>query len=430
MPLSLRMQLNEITLSEKKGVSEAEGVPIGKIELDFELNPLVLIEEEDRHRLLVALAQLYADSGVPESQVDLIIPELWGVTHSVPDPTLSDEDLQEHLQWELSKALIDSKDNYRFNFAFSADDKIIVAALRLRLLNSLEEVAQKAGFKLSGLFLAGDPWEGINLLESPERSLPGPEKRTPERKTPARRAKKSKPIPKDRARGSRPSWFVGILLLVALVVAIYFVWLKLTPPPGQEGFPEPVTHLEEQTQAETPPDIAQHIAETPAEATQDDVLTASPWAVMSKRMELVSEMFMTINAGGKLDLISFTGDRFLCQLANGEELRLQEALEHIAKGGSLKEAKTQKVPPYDGLVHGIVSGRLVSESGDASITPVKADIIALGKKLGLKNEELIFTGAESSVMQFLGDIALKKYAIYRFILVPWGEDQYRTVLEL
>ena len=81
-----------------------------------------------------------------------------------------------------------------------------------------------------------------------------------------------------------------------------------------------------------------------------------------------------------------------------------------------------------------INGELSRDAGSQAASRLNAaQIIAAGKKSGLRQasaQGLIFVGERAQVMLFLDDMASQNAAIYRLILVPWGEGQYRAVLEL
>jgi hypothetical protein len=207
------MQVKEIALYD---VKQGEETLLSKLDLDFEVGPIALTSEDDYHRLLAALAQLKADSGAQESPVDLIVPAEWGVTHHVPDPSLSEEDLSEHLQWELRKALVDSEEKFRYNFAYAEGGGIALAAMRISLLNALQQVVEEAGFHLEGMFLAGDPWQQVNLVKLNNVPADQPKAEDIEKVASPEKPRKPKPVHPRRERRSQPTWFFGVVLILGL----------------------------------------------------------------------------------------------------------------------------------------------------------------------------------------------------------------------
>lgn len=431
MALILEWQEREISLFERVPQEErAEYVLLNRIELDFELGPLALTSEEDRHRLLAALAQLRANSGVEETQVDLKIPASWGVTHTVPNPSLSGKELREHLQWELSKALIDSDENYRYNFTFDEEEGIILAALRIRLLEVIEEVMREAGFHLLGLFLQGEPWSRVNLTGIPggdteiAREAVGASANFREKKD------EQKPSIPPQRRRNQPSWFFWVVLVIGVIIVGFFAWMKFTSPKKPQLLPEPEAKVEEPatTTADTArkTEITRQIAATPR-----PVPAGKSWADMRQRAVVIGEALDIFGGDEHIDLISFTGDRFLCQVVASEPEKLDELLNQVKNLPSITEVKSSRVPPLNELFRGIVCGRIKPEQIPPSlVAPLDKEIISLGKKYGLKNQAFLFTGNQQSILDFLNGLAIENYAIYRVILLPWGNNEYRTVLEL
>lgn len=431
MPLSLKMQAKEIALYDvKPGDELVEEALLGKVDLDFEVSPTALTSEDDYHRLLAALAQLRADSGTAETQVDLIVPAEWGVTHRVPDPSLSEEDLREHLQWELRKALVDSEEKFRYNFAYAGEGGVALAAMRISLLTTLQQLVEEAGFLLAGLFLEGDPWSQVNLVRRNDVPADVPRAEDVGKAASAEPKPKRKPVHTRRDRRTQPSWFFGVILVIGLIVVSYFIWIKLSPPPEQAGVEKPVAKVVE----EEPGTVSEEVSPQPVQAERPPVTpvsAGSAWTGMSQRFEIMQEALSILGDQDHFDLISFTDRQFLCQLSSEEIERLNIAISRISDFAALEEVKSQSVPPYNGTVRGIVSGKLSAGSiRGGAIVPDKEGVIAIGKQHGLANKALVFTGAKPAVIDFLNDLAANNYAIYRCILIPWETDQYRAVLEL
>jgi hypothetical protein len=430
MALFLKWQENEIALyKELPGEEPAEDIRLCRIELDFELSPLTLTSDEDRQRLLAAMVQLRGDSGIKELTVELLIPASWGVTHQMPSSSLSEEDLREQVRWELSKALIDSEDQYRYNFAYDADGGIVISALRIRLLESIEEVVLESGFQLAGIFLDRDPWLRVNLAGAPREAIeiPAPKPVLEEAASPV--SNKPKPAPEPVVRRSQPSWFFAAILILGLIVVGIFAWIKLTGEKKPARPPEPVTQVQETAPAgaDTVSVPAGQVRPTPSPAAP----ARGVWADMSRRVEMIHQVLAILDAESSFDLISFTEDRFLYQLGSPEPEQLDEAVRQVTGFSGLEDVKYSMVPPWDEWSLGVVSGKLIPEPGRPTAkTAVRADFIALGKNRGLQNRALVFTGQRQAVLSFLNDVASKNYGVYRLILVPWGDDLYRTVLEL
>lgn len=429
MPLSLKMQAKEIALYDvKPGDEQGQKTLLGKVDLDFEVSPIALASEDGYHRLLAALAQFRADSEVTEVQVDLVVPAEWGVTHSVPDPSLSGEELSEHLQWELRKSLVDSEEKFRYNFAYAADGGIALAAMRISLLTALQQVVEEAGFQLSGMFLEGEPWRQVNLVRRDGVPEDVPRAEEVEKAASPEKKPKTKPIHPRRSRRTQPSWFFGIVLVLGLIVVSYFIWTKLSPPLERAVVEEPVAAVAEEPVAGT-----EEVSTQPTQAERVPVAPPIPggaWTGMEQRFEIVQETMSILGDQNYFDLISFTDKQFLCQISSEEIERLNAAISRISNLSVLEEVKSQSVPPYNGTVRGVVSGKVSAGSMRVGTNvPRKEGIIAIGKQHELKNEALVFTGSKAAVMNFISELAASNYAIYRFILVPWETDEYRAVLE-
>jgi hypothetical protein len=153
---------------------------------------------------------------------------------------------------------------------------------------------------------------------------------------------------------------------------------------------------------------------------------------MSQRVGIVQETMDVLGEQSYFDLISFTDNRFLCQVSSEKIDQMNVAVEMISKFGVLEDVKTQSVPPYNGTIRGIISGKVAASAAlGGAATPNRDNLIALGEQNGLKNDKgLVFTGTKTAVVSFLNDLAAGNYAIYRVILVPWETEEYRAVLEL
>jgi hypothetical protein len=173
MSLLLRWQSREATLSSKASAGQPASTSLAKVDFDFDLTPVTLISDEDRMRLVDALTNLCNLGGPENSAVEVVSPASWGVTLEVPHPGLTEEQLDEHLDWELSQALLGTLDHYRYGREEETGDVIRLAALRTKLSDLIAQVVRDAGFKLRGIYLDQEEYARINLgKRSATRDLP------------------------------------------------------------------------------------------------------------------------------------------------------------------------------------------------------------------------------------------------------------------
>lgn len=420
MSLLLKWQAKQITLYRRGAETpSSEEQLLGTIELDFELGPSALIDDEKRHRLLAAIAQLKSNCGVEDGQVDLFIPVIWGITHRVPNPDLPKNEMQEHLQWELSKTVIDPQDHYRFNFAYDADDSVILAAIRVRLVEAIDEVLREAGFHLRGLFLDEDPWKQVNLttvaLESAEIEAHSAEPPEKESATPIRST-----APRSAGRSGQTKFF-GIVLLLGVILVAVFVWWKLsTTQKAPRKTPTPAATA---TTTPTPSDTTTaHQAPSGA--------AVGYWTSMAQRVNVLKLLLKEFDQKNGFDHISFTENQFLCQITTTDRVSLDRAVALLKKNADFADVKLSVAAAPGGSSHGVISGRIVATSGSEPITPTQAELTELGGQFGLRNEALVFTGKKTSSLNFLDALSSHNYSIYRLILLPWSDNEFRIVLEL
>jgi len=455
MRLLLRWRQGEVSLhdirAEGSGDIDDRGpsveISLGKVKLDFELSPLTLTSETERARLVEALLTLSRSSSVPDLSVCLEIPAGWGIGLRLPPLKLPPAELAEHLEWELSNALLDPVDQYRYHYELGNDGSIRLAALRVRLLDLIQKTAAEAGFKLLDLHLEEADLAQINFLESssqPKAALPMVAPPPPKLDQP----QADKPR-QERRKGasSQPSWFFGLILIAGIIVVALWGWMKLTGErrPGQTSEPA-IGTAEIRTEAETPAsqtpsdttasrgtlarDTTAAALEPPREQSADRIqVSATGYAPMANCLGVLKQIIGETPQPAPFELISFTGDRFLLQLTGAQGADPDEFCSRLrALSGVLDVKADQKGRGAS------ISGKLSMDAGSQSASPLEAaQIIAAGKKCGLRHasaQELIFAGAGSQVISFLNDLAARHAAIYRLILVPWGEAQYRVALEL
>ncbi len=433
MPNILKWQSKEVALYQSESADEASPENlIGSVELDFDLGPIALTLDEDRHRLLAVLAQLHDTSELKDSQVDLIIPEAWGVTHRIPDPGLSDEDLTDHIRWEITKALIDSEDQYRFSYGCDDEGGIVISALRNKLLDPIIQVIQGSGFTLNGLYFEGEPWQIVNIIGGEAI------KSTSE----ADQDEAAKPRLKRDYRRSGQSKFFTIIAVIGVIIFAVFIYWKMTTEKKPELVTEPVAQVHDTAPARidtssytgdiTPRDESGRATEStsPAPPQYKKQMTAG-WTDMSSRLELLNSTLALFSSGDQFDLISFTENLFIGQFTSSNQNRIEILIGKVKSLPNIKDVKTSVVPPLNSHSRGTVSGTLFTQGRTpVSKPPVKEELIVLGKKHKLQNKGLIFTGSQQFVLGFLNEVAANGYSIYRVIIMPWGEDNYRVVLEL
>jgi hypothetical protein len=186
MSLLLKWQPREATLTPAEADNQSAEAAVARIEFDFELSPLVLISEKSRTRLVQALSALRSLSASEDNRVDLLLPPRWGVTLEVPAPGLPDDQLEEHLLWELGAALLGRMDQYRYGWDERNGAVIHLTALRIKLCDLIALTLQEAGFHLSGLYLDEEGFSNINL---------GAKGQIPEAEKPKETEARIQPIP-------------------------------------------------------------------------------------------------------------------------------------------------------------------------------------------------------------------------------------------
>jgi len=265
------------------GEEPSEPTLLGRIELDFELTPVSLTTAEDRQRLLAALVKLREDSGVEETQAHLLIPPSWGIALRLPNPSLPEEELHEHLRWELSMALLDSVDQYQYNFAYD-DDSVLLTALRSQLFDLLKQLILDAGFELQALFLDGDPWQRIDLADTAARPVKLPVSELASEESPAKEFKRPEAVSASPS-GNQRRWFFTIVLLIGLVAVAVFAWMKLSTGPRIVPIKEVAVDTTKLARAVADTAVkAPLAAEEPARVIPE----AIPWVAMSRPGAAVS----------------------------------------------------------------------------------------------------------------------------------------------
>jgi len=451
MRLLLRWRKGAVSLHEirAEGPGDVDGrgpsveIPLGNVKLDFELSPLTLTSESERARLAEALLALSRSCPVPELAVRLEIPAVWGIGLRLPPLKLPPTELAQHLQWELSNALLDPVDQYRFHYAFEPDGSIRLAAMRARLLDLIQQTAAEAGYKLLGLHLDEADFAQVNFLESPSPPQAGRPVAAPPSPSKTAQPQSAKPLRERRKPASgQPSWFLGLIIVAGIVVVALWGWMKLTSErrPGRtpelaigtsEIRTEPGTPAS-QTPSDTtaPREASAPPPEQPADRIQ---VSATGYAPLANCLAVLRQVIGEAPPPTPFELISFTGDRFLLQLVGAPSADPDELCGRLRGVSGVLEVKASQ--KERGAAAGAsINGKLSTDAGGQAASRLNAaQIIAAGKKSGLRQasaQGLIFAGGRAQVMAFLDAMASQNAAIYRLILVPWGEGQYRVVLEL
>ncbi|MBU0519554.1 hypothetical protein KJ564_11535 [bacterium] len=430
MALLLRWRKTNIALLDQpEGGSADDGQLIDQIGLDFELGPLAFTFDEERHRFLAALTQLKSSTAEHGDQVDLSIPADWGIAHQVPNADLPAGELEAHLQWELSKAVVDSQEQYRYNYLVGSDGVIVMTALRIQLLDAINQLMQDSGFSVRGVFLDGEPWSRVNIADSrahsePEAVLPTKEDQG-ETDSAADIKASYRERHKRKASGARV--FLVIILAFVLIGAGFVTWKFFLQKPADD-LPQQVAQQPAVSQDE--PETSPSAIPPPDQQEQPTSEATVQWADMSQRLGILSQVMNTFSGVNTFDLISFTENHFFCQLIGPDQGDVQNTSAKIQQISGLSQFKLSPGTLSMGVYRSTLNASIVVQQNGTMVAASKEGLIALAKQHGISNRDLIFTGSHADVMAFLSDIANHRYAIYRLIITPWGENQYRTVLEL
>ena len=460
MRLLLRWRQGEISLhemrAENSGDVDGRGptveVLLGNAKLDFELSPLTLTSESERTRLTEALLALSRFCPVPDLSVHLEIPAIWGLGLRLPPLKLPPAELTQQLQWELSNALLDPVDQYRYQYAFEPDSSIRLAALRAHLLELILQTASKAGYKLLGVQLDEPDFARINFLETSSPPQAAPSAAAPPPPSKADQSRAAKPPPEQRkAASSQPSWFLGLIIVAGIIVVALWGWMKLTSERRPGGMPElAMGTSENRTETETPASpipsdttapreasardaTALESVSPPAQPTAKTQVAATGYAPMANCLAVLKQVIGEGIQPAPFELISFTGDRFLLQLAGPLSADPDEFCSRLRGVSGVLEVSAA-LKERGAATGASINGKLSADAGGQAASRLNpAQIIAAGKKSGLRQasaQGLIFVGERAQVVSFTEAMASQNAAIYRLILVPWGEAQYRVVLEL
>jgi hypothetical protein len=407
----------------------AEERVLAEEKLDFELTPLALTSNEERRRFSSILTGLQARGSAEKNEVDVLIPAAWGHTLKLQDPFLREEELEEHLLWELSKILLERAEQYQYNYRIEEDGGIHVAVIRKRLLDAVRQAVSESGFTLRGVFFQEAPFSAIDLTQTPVPPTATRRKPLPD----AEQIEERKP---RRPRGAeQPAWFLPTLLIAAAVVLIAFFWWRSTRekpaapvrPPQEETALPPQRQQEsgESAQAEEP---TAPPAETPVSPTQPS--PAKTWTGLSGRMALLQEILGKTVDHRKFDLLSFTAGYFLLEISAPDSAEMESIFRKVEQLPGITIGARQSAVTFRGGRVGTICGKIETESAPPAQNPPNSErIYELARKHSLARKGMIFTGDYDPVIRFAADCAALDFAVYRMILIPWKDQQYRIVFE-
>lgn len=430
MPLQLIWRSGEVVLLLKleNGETTEERV-LAEKKLDFELTPRLVTSVEERERFSSILSDLQARGGVEKNDVDVLIPAAWGHTLKLQDPFLEEEEMEEHLLWELSKNLLESTVQYQYNYRIEEDGVIHVAVIRRRLLEAIRRTVDESGFTLRGVFFQEAPYSAIDLTRTLAPAT------APHRKPAEKSERTAEQMPRRPRGAEQPAWFLPVLLVVAAVVLIAFFWWRSTrekpvsptrPPEEKTTSPtQPQMQDREPSQTEEP---ISPIEEPPALPTQPS--PAKAWTGMNGRMALLQKILGETVDRRKFDLLSFTAAYFLLEISAPDSVELESIFRKVEQLPGITIDSKQRATTFRGGGIGTICGKIETGSALQSHNPPNPEqIFKLAGKHGLSHKEMIFTGSYEPIVQFAADCAELDFAVYRMILIPWKDQQYRIVFE-
>ena len=487
MSLTLHWQAREVTLLLVDKGDPSRSIEPVRVDFNFELTPLTLISDKDRQHFTGLLAKLRGGIISDDFNVDLFIPPAWGITLEVPHPNLPDNQLEDHLIWELSKAMLGSVDHYRYGWTEGSGKVIHLAAMRIKLLELVNQTIMEAGFTLSGVYLDDPTYHSINLgtrllktrpvesaeiEESPEFREPPQdsasftptlepakfEDSTPDQEPASREDRETEPeddsentygVPKRRS-----PW--KIIIAAAVVILLLGVGFKLLNRPKPSSLPEPVPYQESsqaqdtiaQTQVESKPvvDTVSTQEKTPekspavvpsdqseprpgelAETLQAERLTI---ATTSRRLSLLREL-LTQADDCRISMATFTAGRFMIQLSGSDSLTVQTILNHTQELPGVTALKLKFLAGGENIQNANLYGEFTAETATASSAKPDSDKVnSLAEKRELTGKGMVYTGTNENVLAFLTDLAEGGYSFYRLVYMPWENQTFRLVLDL
>ena len=393
----------------------------------------------------------------------LIIPDDWGVMVETPNPgDIPDDELFDHLRWALKLNGWEDNEHATFNFRMVSDDKIIISAVRDRVVKFFQGICEQLSFKLLQLSLKSTPY--INLIS--DDALTSADSKmadiivesgatTAAEKIPAQPPKakpKSKPVfedeevnvdeiehvdsdfdgyDTDRTEFSFKRKMSPLLLIISLVVILLGAgyW-----------FLSREKEVEVQPQADMSADTTTTVPDTSAvemesEAIPQEVVELQPEKIVEESpVEKVvvpdyrpfSNLIGIVANQAKLSYFSITESSVKCELTQATSQEIRTLLNAFNSTGFTSSAKSVSAANNSSS---IISCKINESIFTVYSHPSESIVFSDLRRNGFSLNNGIFTGNLRQVTNLLKFIENNHILFYRLILLRENETNYRLSME-
>lgn len=416
----LRIVFEERQFALEKGIHKGGVIRFTKISngiLSQRFNPVLV--ESDYRPVFKDIKQLVETVSAQTARLSIVLPDEWGRVFTMPHPgsRLSDEELIHHIAWRVRISGWEDDEPFRFNFSTSDEEQIVVVAIRDRIFDFAEKIADALSGRLLQLSLK--KVTDLNIISQDLRMEIEPVEQTP--------AKPEEEVEEVIEVGEKKTSYK--LLFIPLLVLIILILLYLLS--RQMGLNIPLLSKKQSAAIEIeemPAEIPVELEPGAAPPTVEESPATIPADSAAPTLLPFSESLSLLSKGGGLSYCSFTESSALCEMQFNSRTEIERLLNILAGCGVVKTA--QEVSPAPG---GRLSALLTLDFQQSLLdgyigVPVEQvrSIITAG---GYPLDDDIFTGTIEQARTLMALLEERKIAFYRITLNRISAGVYRMKLE-
>lgn len=427
----------------------------GKLPIPFK--PPLVVSLDNVDSIEETLRESLGEWITPEKRFTIILPQEWGQIIEIPNPGITAEDeLSQHVRWAMRMNSWEDKEPLHFNFQVINDDRIVVAAVRDRVLNFAMSLADRLSVRLIQLSLADTSFinlisaeistdsdsavldravpaaEPVDKIERPEpETVDSGEESTSPSAQPPEKEELTLPEPEtvvddyeadfeETEKGGRKSvlWFIIPLIVVGVGVVGYLKFGVFK----DRIRPETLSTLEEVDSTLIPGESPAVIEEPSTEAAESSQIASA-----SLVQTPLSGLANILHEHSYINSLSITADFIKCKAEFNSPGELENLLNIINNTGVTFSARRLHGEHTADKYTAIFSFRIDESIVETYQHPLAEDIMTLFRDSGFRLNDGVFTGSFDEISRFLLLLDRQKILFYRLVLAERHADYHLSL---
>ena len=408
----LRLTFDQHSFILEEGVLQEGNIRFAQLtagDLSRDFNPALLNSEDETAELIDEIYQAVKDWVHEGVRIAIVFPNNWGVVREIAaSKNLPDAELLAHLAWSLQFSGWEDKEKARFNFKFITNDRVLAAAVRNRVFQFAESIAQSLFGKLIQLSLNEVSGINISLEVQPEAE-----------DTEFQFIKESK---------SKALYLIPFLIIIIAGIGYYLFGIKKVDiAGGLSFFDKGERQISPETTDSSAADAIVQAADSSVTAGRESIAAADTTPMVEEVP--FSGILSILKDESRISYLSITEGSIRCELSVSSFAKLDNIVNVINRSRFAGSAEIIQKKVIGNKHNGIIVAHISNVILDSFRHPDAASVESLFRSKGLSLKDNIFIGGLDEINSILSLIDVNQILFYRISLVGFGADKYKLKME-